>query len=103
MPRQRAKKLVLVLLIFASIMEASQKADFTAPERLKFQRVFHMYHLTEFRKFSVQVLINLGSKDIIMQPSCARKPNFQNCITNIGAQKIDGCRLETYKIVITLF
>lgn len=49
------------------------------------------------------MLINLGSKINAMRPSFAQELSFQVCWTNIGAQKINGSKLETFNIVIAFF
>lgn len=38
-----------------------------------------------------------------MQPSFAKKLGFHICKINVGVQKIDSNRPETYEMVITLF
>lgn len=49
------------------------------------------------------MLINLGSKVNAIRSSFAEQPDLRICWTNIGAQKIDDSKLETYGIVITSF
>lgn len=49
------------------------------------------------------MFIDLGSKIKNMQPSFIKKLGLCIYKTNVYTQKIDGSRLKTYKIVITLF
>ena len=51
----------------------------------------------------IRVLLNSGSKVNTMSPIYIKKLGLKTWKTNIGAQKIDGSILKTFKIVITDF
>lgn len=53
--------------------------------------------------FPVEALIDSDSKVNTMQPSFTMKLGLSICKTNIDAQKIYDCRLESYEMVIVSF
>lgn len=92
-----------VLATFMLVTEAKKKTNLEVLEGSKFQRISYIHYLAEFGKFSIEILMDSSSKINIMQPSFARKLGFCICNTNVGTQKIDGSRLESFKMVIGLF
>ena len=51
----------------------------------------------------VLALFNSGSEVNAIYPTFAKKLGLVMRSTNVGAQKIDGTILETYKIVVAVF
>ena len=49
------------------------------------------------------VLLDLGSEVNAMYPVFAKRLSLVVRATNVGAQKIDGTTLETYRIVVAAF
>ena len=60
-----------------------------------------IHYLLRFRKgiAGVRTLVNSGSKINAMTPAYAAKLVLKVQITDIGAQKIDGFTLETFRMV----
>lgn len=103
LPWQRVKKLVSVSAIFVFITEVSKKAESKDLKRSEFQRVISIYYPTLFDKLPIKMLIDSNSKVNEMKPSFAKILGLYSCIINVGVQKIDGNKVETFKIVIALF
>lgn len=83
--------------------EANKKAEPKAQERSELQRVPCIHKPAQFGEFIIEALIGLGSKINTMHLSFARKQNLCICKTDIEASKIDGGRLEAYRMVIASF
>lgn len=95
--RQRLKKPVAVLATSASVTEAITEA---------LQRVPCIRYLVQFRKqkdSTVQALVDSGSEVNAMTSVYASKLGLVTRKTDVGAQKIDGLSLKTYRIVIAGF
>lgn len=85
MPRQRAKKLMLVLAIFALMTEAGKKADFKALKRSKLQQFSCIHYPAQF---FIKTLIDSNSKVNTTEPNFMKKLSFRICKINIDLQKI---------------
>lgn len=59
-------------------------------------------YLVEFQKDkdNIQALLNLGSKVNVINPAYTKKIGLHVRQTDMGAQKIDGSYLNTFKMVI---
>ena len=73
-------------------------------------RVSCIYYLVWFQEDQeqesqkqVKALLNNGSKINAMNPTFIRKLGFHIRMTNVGAQKINGSTLKTFRIVIADF
>ena len=69
-------------------------------------RVSYIYYLAQFRKnkrATIWALINSHSKVNAITPAYTKKLGFQTRKTDVGAQKIDGSSLDTFKMVIPAF
>lgn len=100
---QNAKKLVLFSATFGLMTEASKIAKPKTLEENKFQQVLYIPFLAQYDRFSMEALIDLGSKINVMQPNFIRKQGFRIYKTNMDPPKIDNSRLNIYKMVILLF
>ena len=98
----KAKKLVLVLATFASVTGASKKAL-----EMVLDRFSCIYYPVQFQKdkekATIRAPINSGSKVNVMTPAYAKQLGLQTRKTDVGAQKINGSLLTTYKMVIAAF
>lgn len=83
--------------------KTSNEANSEVSEESELQRVLCIYYPAQFGEFFIKGLIDSSSKVNVMQPSFPRKLGLRIYKTNIGAYTIDGSRLETFGIVITLF
>lgn len=83
--------------------EVSKKANLEALEESELQRVLCIYYSAQFGKISINTLIDSSSKVNIIYPSFVRKLDLQICKIDADTQKIDSYRLETFRMVITLF
>ena len=81
-------------------METPLKSLDPEPE---LQRVFCIQYPIQVGKQSVQALIDSGSEVNAMHPDFAKKLGLQVLSTNVGAQKIDGSKLDTFGMVIASF
>lgn len=61
------------------------------------QRVSCIWYFIQFQAQQVKALIDFGSKVNAMTPEFASKLGFSIRQTDIGARKIDGSALKTYK------
>lgn len=91
-----------VLTTSALMIEADKKANSKATERSKLQQIPCIYYSALFGKFFIKALINSGSKVNSIQLRFVRKLNLRICKTDVGIHKIDGNKLETFKLVIAL-
>ena len=66
-------------------------------------RISCIYYLVQFQEKQVRVLLDSGSEINAMNPNYARKLGLKIRKTNIGAQKIDGSALETFRMVFANF
>ena len=66
-------------------------------------RVPCIQYLVQFQEKQVKALLNSGSKVNVMNLDFARKLDLKIWKTNVGAQKIDGSALETFRMVIADF
>ena len=98
MPRT-FKKLVLVLATSTPVTEARHK------NVVVLDCVPCICYPMRFKKSKVQVLalINSGSEVNAMTPAYALKLGLKVHTTNVGAQKINGSTLETFRIVLASF
>lgn len=103
MPQPRAKKPVSISAITVSITEASKKVEPKIQERYELQQLLCIHYLAQFIEFPVEAFINSGSKDNVMQPSFVKKLGLYIHKIDLDAQKINGRRLKTYKMIIALF
>lgn len=95
-----SKKLVSVLATFVSVIKASKKDD------IILDRISYIYYPLCFRKDKknkMQALINFGSKVNTMTPAYILKLGLTVCRINVGAQKINGFTLKTFKVVLASF
>lgn len=121
----QAKKLVLVLATFLSIIVTSIEAvqvdptinestvvfSFEPPTlvidnlALPFEFVPCIYHLLWFKKdqIEVQALLDSNSKVNVMIPAYAVKLGLKVQLTDVGAQKINGSSLKIFGIVLVSF
>lgn len=83
--------------------KTNKESNLEAPEGYELQRVLYIYYPAHFDRFSIETLIDLGSKINTMQSSFVRKLGLGICKTDVGAQKIDNRGLQTFKMVIALF
>ena len=83
---------------FALVTEASMEDTLLA-------RVPCIYYPVQFRKdgSQVQALLNSGSEVNPINPAYALRLGLRVQRTDIGAQKIDGSILKTFKIVLASF
>lgn len=97
----KGKKLVLVSAISALVTGASKEA-----QKVILSRMRCIHFPVQFRKdkrATIQVLINLGSKVNAMTLAYAKQLGLQAWKTDVGAQKIDGSFLRTFRMVIVGF
>ena len=68
-------------------------------------RVPCIYYPVQFQKdkATIWALIDFGNKVNAMTPAYAKQLGFQTWKTDVGAQKIDGSLLATYRMVIAAF
>lgn len=68
-------------------------------------QVLCIYYPVQFQKSNSQVwaFVNSKSKVNTMNPAYAKKLDLWIQKTNVGAQKIDGSSLNTFKMVIASF
>ena len=66
-------------------------------------RVPCIHYPVQFQEEQVRALFNSGSEVNAMNPDYAWKLGLKIRRTNIGAQKIDGSALETFRMVIADF
>ena len=95
-----AKKLVSVLATSTLMTGAREKA-------LILERVPCIHYPIQSKKNAnktqVQALINSQSKVNSIHPNFTKQLGFPNRPTNVGAQKIDGNTLDTYRMVVATF
>lgn len=60
-------------------------------------------YLTQFGQHLVKTPINSGSEVNLLQPNFARKLDLHVYKTDVGIQKINGSRLETFGMIIVFF
>ena len=79
----------------------------TSTREKALERVSCIHYLVQFKKDTnmtqVQSLINSGSKVNAIHPFLAKQLGFSIRPIDIGAQKIDGTMLDTYKMVVATF
>lgn len=92
-----------VSAISASIIKTGKKVDRKTQKEWEFHQVSYIQYPALFSEFSIETLIDLGRKIIVMKPNFERKLGFCIYITNIDTPKIDGDRLKVYEIIIRLF
>lgn len=106
------KNLVAVLAISISITENCKKTYtiVTNPEvpTISPPLLNHMtfiQYLIQFKKnqAKIQTLLDFSSKVNVMTLAYAVSINSKVWLTNIEAQKIDGCTLQTFKLVLNSF
>lgn len=73
-----------VLAIFASMTKASKETNLEAVEGSKLQGAPCIYYLAQFGRFSIEALIDSGSKVHTTQPSFVRKLGLRICKTDVG-------------------
>ena len=68
-------------------------------------RVPYIHYPVQFQEDQKQIktLLNSGSKVNVMSPAYAKKLGLKTRKTNVRAQKINGCALETFGMVIADF
>lgn len=93
----RVKKLVLVLPTSAPLTEASKKDD------VVLDQILCIHYLIQFKKNEIQVLINPKGVINAITPAYTSKLGLKVRCTNIGAYKIDGFILKTFKMVLASF
>lgn len=89
--------------ISASISKTTKKITLKIQGGSALQRVPYIHYPTQFDDFSVEALIDLGSKVNVMQPSFAKKLDIRIYKTNVGAQDIDDNKLEIYGMLTALW
>ena len=96
----QAKKLVLILVIFASMTRIIKEA-----QEVIFDCISYIHYSVQFRKdkSTIQTLFNSDSKVNAMTPAYATKLGLKVWKTDVGAQKIDGFLLAIHKMIITFF
>ena len=74
-------------------------------QKVTLKRVSCIQYLIQFRKDkdNIQALLDSGSKVNAMNPAYAKKLGFRVRQTDVGAQKIDGSHLNTFRMVIAGF
>ena len=96
----RAKKQILVLATFTSMIDAKEEA-------LVLEHVFCIHYPIQFKKDTnktqIRALIDSGIEVNDIYPTLVKELGFFIRSTNIGVQKIDGTMLDTYGIVVTAF
>lgn len=83
--------------------ETNKKVNPEALKESDLQWILCIYYSAQFGKYFIKILIDSASKIITMQPSFMKKLGLCIYKTNMGAQKINDNRLETFKILIILF
>ena len=97
---QASKKLVLVLATSAPVTEASQEDVVVVLDWVPY-----ICYPIWFKKSKVQVqaLFDFGNEVNAMTPGYVSKLGLKVRPTNVGAQKIDGFTLKTFRIVLASF
>ena len=75
-------------------------------QELILDRMFYIYYPVHFqkdRKITIWVLIDLGNKVNIITLAYTKQLGLRTKKTDVGAQKIDGSLVRTFKIVIAGF
>ena len=74
-------------------------------KKVMLERVLCIHYPFQFQKDQeqIKVLLDNNGKINTMTPDYIKKLGFETRKTNVGAQKIDGSTLETFKMVITNF
>ena len=89
-----SKKLALVLATSVPVTEASDK---------EVVRVPCIHYPVRFQEEQIRALLDSGSKVNAISPIYAKRLGLKTWKTNVGAQKIDGSALETFRMVIANF
>lgn len=66
----------------------------------KLQQVIYIQYPSRLSQYSIEALIHFVSKVNAMQANFARKYSLHIWKTDVGTQKINGSRLETFDMVI---
>ena len=66
-------------------------------------RVPCVHYLIRFKKKEVQALIDSGSEVNVMTPAYTLKLGLQVYRNDVGAQKIDGSTLQTFRMILANF
>ena len=81
---------MLVLIISVPVTDGGEKVV----------RVLYIHYPVRFHKKQVKALLDSSSEVNVMNLNYAWKLDFKIRKTNVGAQKIDGSALETFRMVI---
>ena len=101
MPKaSKAKKLILVPAIFASVTPASKEAPKVILDQVPC--IHYPVQLCKDRK-TIQVLINSGNEVNAMTSIYAKKLGLRTQKTDVGVQTIDGSSLNMFRMIITGF
>lgn len=94
----QAKKLVLILAIFVSVTDNSDK-------KVTVEKISCISYLIQFQENQekVKVLLNSNSNVNAINPAFAQKLGSHIQNNNVGSQKIDASIFETFGIVIADF
>ena len=95
-----AKKLVAVSAISTLVTIAREEA---IGENSNLAQVPYIRNPVNIRKKSVLTLFDSGSKVNAVHPAFAKELGLPIRPTDVGAQKIDGTTLETYRMVVAAF
>lgn len=94
------KKLVLVLATFTPMIKASRENKVILK---KVSYIHYPFCFCKDKKNKMRDLIDSDSKVNAMTSTYVAKLGLNVCQTNIGAQKIDGSTLQTFRIVLASF
>ena len=83
--------------------EASKDGKESESEYQKLAQVPCIRYPINFRKQSMSTLLDLRSEVNAVHPAFAKELSLPIRPTDVGAQKIDGIRLETYEMVVAAF
>ncbi len=89
---QKVKQLVVFLAASTSMTEKTEELE----------QVPYIWYPVIF-KDKTKALLDLGSEVNAMSQAFAEQLGLKICRTNVGAQKIDGTILETYRMVVSTF
>lgn len=70
---------------------------------LELHYILYIWYSTQFVPHTIEALINSNNEINITQPSFTKKLSLCIQKTNIDTQNIDGNKLETFAMIITVF
>ena len=100
--KKRVKKQVTVLATSIPKTVAKKKAVGENP-RFNLARVLCIHYPINFRKKSMLVLFDWGSKVNAVYPTFAKELGLPIKLTDVEMQKINAITLDTYRMVVTTF